>query len=284
MRKIRILCRSVGVMCGLFLISGSVWAAAQQKKIVYAESDSFMAAEDGKKPQVSSVQKKESEFIFSPEELNQIGKQAVTEVDEDLARIRESVLIELANGFFGQQKVTDAEKLSAYRTEAILDRTIRLLQQRYPQYITRNPVWVWNNVGGVFARMTVLFCSFGEYLALFGSPMRQSGFSGEYHHMDVYDIMLKGKMVSYENYPSGALPLTYISGETSLLKKGVTRYYSMEADTYMIDYGRGQISRALWQGVIAPAFYTSHDYKSMKDQLKSCGSSVLNIIRQKLKL
>lgn len=283
MRKLQILSQTLGVMCGLCLVSGSVWAAAQQKLVGHAESPSLMGDEEVKKLPGHPVQKKNSDFIFSPEELNQIGKQAVAEVDEDFARIRESVLIELANSFYGQQKVTDAEKVSAYRTEVILDRTIQLLKQRYPQYITQKPVWVWNNVGGVFARMTILFCSFGEYLALFGSPMRQSGFSGEYHHMDVYDIMLQGKMVSYENYPSGALPLTYLSGETSLLKKGVTRYYSMEPDTYMIDYGRGQISRALWQGVIAPAFYTSHDYKSMKDQLKSCGSSVLNVILQKFK-
>ena len=99
--------------------------------------------------------------------------------------------------------------------------------------------------------------------------------------MDVYDIMLKGKMVSYENYPAGALPLTYLSGDVSLLKKGVTRYYSMESDTYMIDYGRGQIAMSFWAGVIAPAFYTSHDFKSMKDQLKSCGRSIFNLISQK---
>ena len=266
-----------------FACAGSTWAAAKEKISMNGEVHSLMGTERGLKSSSPSGSSRSSEFIFDPEELNRIGKQAVAEVDEDLSRIQENVLSELAHSFFGNQKVPESEMISAYRTELILDRTTRLLQQHYPQYITQNPIWVWNNVGGVFARMTILFCSFGEYLALFGSPMRQSGFSGEYHHMDVYDIMLKGKMVSYENYPVGALPLTYLSGDVSLLKKGVTRYYSMESDTYMIDYGRGQIAMSFWAGVIAPAFYTSHDFKSMKDQLKSCGRSIFNLISQKFK-
>jgi len=232
---------------------------------------------------VGFVPQSKSNFIFSPEDLNQIGKLAVSQVDEELSHIETSVQLELARTFFDHHGVNDAETLSAYRTEIILERTISLLQERYPGHISRNPVWVWNNVGGVFARMTVLYCSFNEYIAVFGSPLVQSGFSGEYTFMDVYDVMIQGRMVSHDNYPTGALPLTYQAGDVSLLKGGSTRYYSMDRNTYMIDYGRGSISRALWQGVIAPVLYTSHDYRSMKDQLKSCGSSILNVIQQKLR-
>lgn len=49
----------------------------------------------------------------------------------------------------------------------------------------------------------------------------------------------------------------------------------MDAYTYMIDYGRGAIPAAFWEGVIAPYLFTNEDWESFKTQLGVCAAQVL---------
>ena len=91
--------------------------------------------------------------------------------------------------------------------------------------------------------------------------------------MDVYDIMLAGRMISYS--PKVEAPREYLPGDISLLSKGVTRTYTLDHYTYMIDYGRGNIAFAFNQGVIGP-WFNNHDNESLKVQLRECTRSFID--------
>jgi C-8 sterol isomerase len=155
------------------------------------------------------------------------------------------------------------------------------LKAAYPRHIVDQPTWLWNNVGGVFGRMAIISCSLTEYVVLFGTSTPQSGFSGYYTGMDVRDIMITGTMQSFGASPTAANPLVYTAeGRQSLLERKDTRYYTMDAYTYMLEYGHGSIPSAFWQGIIAPYLFTSHDWTSLRDQLGVCAEQILPLLRR----
>ena len=94
--------------------------------------------------------------------------------------------------------------------------------------------------------------------------------SGRYQSMDVWDVMLTGKMRSFSSEPQQAYPLLYGSTSVSYLPRGEARFYEMEAYTYMADYGRGSIWRAFWSGIIAPYLFVNHVYVSISRQIGDC--------------
>lgn len=216
------------------------------------------------------------DYSFNPEDLQNIANQAGTDVDEYLRLYPPSELQmrNMSENFF--HRVDSEEDLRhAFRTELVLERTHQLLRQKYPALILPQSRWVWNNVGGVYARIKVLHCSPWEYIALWGTSLPQHGFSGEYSYMKVYDIMLTGEMESNNASVDGAPPRLYTPGKTSLLEAGETRYYNLNSYTYMMDYGRGNISMAFYQGVVAPWLFANHDLDSLKGQMFSCGQSFM---------
>jgi hypothetical protein len=219
-----------------------------------------------------------SSYVFNPQELNRIGQQANEEVGRFFKDSSPAALRELAIQHFEQSHGDDPDLVEAYRTEVVADRIYDLLKEKHPDKILDHSQWIWNNVGGIYARMKILYCSLNEYIALFGTIVPQTGFSGEYSQMDVYDIMYSGEMKSHNAKSEGALPVTYRAGDVSLLSKNETRVYTMDKFTYMIDYGRGNITPSLWQGVIAPFLFVNHDSHSFKTQLKDCGESILKNI------
>ncbi len=150
------------------------------------------------------------------------------------------------------------------------------MRAAHPGQILKKPKWAWNNVGGIYARFMLLHCSLKEYVGIFGTNSDQAGFSGEYAKMNVYDIMLSGRMLSYDAPSKKSLPLVYLAGDISLLKKKETRVYTMDKHSYMIDYGRGNVPAAFWSGVIAPYLFVNHDKFSTKQQLTGCAKSIIS--------
>jgi hypothetical protein len=225
--------------------------------------------------QLNSV---ESQFTFDAGELNQLREKATLEVDEFFSNTSQKVLSELAVSYFHQNEYkygSPADLLSAYRAETIIYRLHELLKVRYPGEILDELVWVWNNVGGIYARLAVVSCSMSEYIAFFGTPLEQTGYSGEYPYMDVYDIMISGEMYSHGPSSGEGFPQTYLEGDVSLLKRNESRVYKMGKFSYMLDYGRGFVPAALWQGIIAPYLFVNHDSQSAKEQLKACATAIL---------
>jgi hypothetical protein len=228
--------------------------------------------------------KNDHQYVFNPKDLNAIGQQAVQEVDEFFKGTRPQVATKLASDYFEKSDAQDPDLLTAFRTEIILDRIQQILMEKNPDKILENSDWSWNNVGDIYGRIKILYCSMNEYVALFGTQLPQEGFSGVYSSMFVYDIMVTGEMKSHGNSSEDAFPMTYRAGDISLLKKADSRFYNMGKYTYMIDYGRGNIATAVPQGIIEPYLFSNHDYASLRDQLKNCGTSVVMHLLGRMKL
>jgi hypothetical protein len=244
------------------------------------------ADENSERQPLLATSAHDQDYLFTAEGLNRINLQAIREVNEHKADFSPAAWQQLAADYYGQSSASDPDLSLALRAEAINDRIHELLVQQYPKQILSDTKWVWNNVGGVYARIKILYCSMNEYIALFGSSLPQQGFSGEYSNMEVYDIMSAGEMKSFDSSSEKAYPITYLPGDISLLQRNETRYYNMSKYTYMIDYGRGKpwIIRSLWAGVFAPYFFVNHDTNSMSTQLTDCGKSVINHLAQKFKI
>jgi hypothetical protein len=227
--------------------------------------------------------------VFDPDAIEALRAAATADVERSLAALDAASLERAARMFYAARDtetqptwsdVELAHAVAAYRAEQVLIAVHAALKAAYPQQVVDKPIWIWNNVGGIYARMAIIACGLHEYLALFGTSTPQSGFSGYYPGMEVYDIMLTGSMTSWGAAPAAANPLVYTPGDRrSLLARKETRYYTMGADTYMLDYGRGNIARAFWQGVIAPYLFVNHDWRSLETQLGVCAEQVLPFLR-----
>ena len=208
-------------------------------------------------------------YVFDPKHLEELSAQAQTTV----ASLSLENHPTNAYDFYKLSEDSSPDQVSiieAYKTERILEEYERLLHHSYPNKLLTDSKWVWNNVGGITARVKVLYCTTKEYLVLFGTQTAQEGFSGRYQSMDVWDVMLTGKMRSFNAEPTQSFPLFYGSRSVSYLPRGEARVYEMEEYTYMADYGRGNISRAFWSGIIAPYLFVNHDYVSMSQQIGDC--------------
>ncbi len=163
----------------------------------------------------------------------------------------------------------------------MLDEAQRRLHAAYPELITgpEEGLWVFNSVGGSLEEIKLLFCSPSEYMALWGAPVDTNGFSGRYWGMDVWDIMLDGKMVSYA--PGGDhQTTTFANGggdastggvqQTSLLERGIGKHFTLQQGGYMIDYGRGDLVSSLIPGAILGHTYVTGDSYSLKHILGAC--------------
>ena len=110
------------------------------------------------------------------------------------------------------------------------------LAKAYPGHISKPESWVWNYNGGGLAQLSLIHASLREYLAIWGTPVGNNGFSGRYTS-DVYDFMFDGEMeVSVEGSTKKFL---FKGGDCAFLPRGVAKVYSIKDNGWMIDYGRG---------------------------------------------
>jgi hypothetical protein len=231
-------------------------------------------------PNYDFDREKDNNYVFSARMLNDVGQRAIATTDHYLQDLGYAKLSH-AQDFFRTSlehgvDTHDFDILEAYRTELILEQIHQNVESLYPGKVLQNPSWIWNNVGGVWGRLRILYCSSKEYIALFGTQLPQAGFSGTYRFMDVWDVMVTGKMHSYSADSRMAFPVSYLPGDASLLRKKESRHYDMDRFTYMIDYGRGVIPASFYSGVIAPFLFSSHDGHSLRRQLGDCGYSMLS--------
>ncbi len=134
------------------------------------------------------------------------------------------------------------------------------LLRRYPGKIAPEVRWVFNSSGNVICQLALVYASPIEYVALFGTPIGATGFSGRYGYADVWDLMVEGKMLTYT--PGQFGPTEYLAGDSAYLKKGSGKGVVYVGSTWMIDYGRGLPVTMLPFGVIAPSLFNTLDYDS----------------------
>lgn len=148
---------------------------------------------------------------------------------------------------------------------------------KYPGYILapKHAEFTKNFVGGIYAEIRIIYASMSSYIALYGTCLDQTGFSGVYPKMTVNDLMISGTMNGAGYGPQQSLPVTYKMGSYSQLNPGQKWTYNMITGdgtgkyqpVYMLDVGYGEIPDAFWEGIIMPAIKDS-DYKSALVQLR----------------
>lgn len=164
---------------------------------------------------------------------------------------------------------------------AVMDEAHRQLYAEYPNVMfpvnSTETQWAFNSIGGSLAEIRLLYASLWEYVALWGSPLASGGFSGRYGRLDVWDIMLGGRMRSYSptaedpdvfeyiNKGEGSATCSAKTYQTSVLRHGEGRHFLIEDGTYMIDYGRGNILSVLSSGVALGHRYVTGDRWSSRN-------------------
>jgi len=162
----------------------------------------------------------DSGYVFEPEDIHEIAKLGVGRpVEEGIAAIHQA------------------------------------LRERYPGKIRGEMRWHFNRTGGTLGELTILYASTKEYVLIFGTPIGSEGFSGRYADMTVYDCMFAGEMRTYTEGQTEAT--VYLPGDCAVLEPGQGKGYNMTADTWMLEYTRGNIPAALPIGVFAPVSVTA---------------------------
>ncbi len=153
------------------------------------------------------------------------------------------------------------------------------MMRRYPGKIAPDVRWIFNSAGNVVCQLALVYGSPTEYVAYFGTPIGESGFSGRYGHADVWDLMVDGKMLAFTE--GQFEPTEYGPGDSAYLKRGQGKGVAYVGSTWMIDYGRGLPLTMLPFGIIFPYLFNTLDGKSAYKQLEDYGRLVLKNILSK---
>ncbi len=151
------------------------------------------------------------------------------------------------------------------------------LVAEYPAHIHDDRPWIFNRAAGATGIMKLLHASLSEYVIIFGSPIGTEGHSGRYW-MDVWDFMLTGRQHTYREEDPGTHIVTDPPGYVHLPRR-TAKGYRIEADTWMLEYGRGPIPTALPVG-LADSVLSSHDWRTMWRTLWHYGVLVARSLRR----
>ena len=152
--------------------------------------------------------------------------------------------------------------------KAQLDFIHNELMTQYPGIINENPKWVFNHNAAALGQLQILYCSASEYLIFFGTNIGTESHSWR-HHMDVWDMMLIGEM--WTSLEGELERHTLKEGDVAFLPRGQVKHYALPQSAYMLEYGRGNVIKGLYDGVIAPALFINQDWLAMRNQLQECG-------------
>lgn len=142
--------------------------------------------------------------------------------------------------------------------------------EAFPQLALSNPTWALNNVGGVYARQLLMLITFKEYICIWGTEFAQAGFSGFFPDLNEGDVVITGTLKSAEFNSKESIAITYVFGDTSLLKNGMGRHYTLSDNCYMISFGlhkHSKIWRVFYNGIIMPYLFQNGDTKSFMIQM-----------------
>jgi len=117
-----------------------------------------------------------------------------------------------------------------------------------------------------------LYADGNEYILIFGSPIPSFGYSGRYFY-DCYDFQIDGEQ---ENFYVGNISTRYFSPNwkklraegkdahfSMVLAAGTQKGYAQKNGGWMVEYGRGNLVPALYDGVLLPTMFVSNDWVSL---------------------
>uniref|UniRef100_A0A061QYG9 C-8 sterol isomerase n=1 Tax=Tetraselmis sp. GSL018 TaxID=582737 RepID=A0A061QYG9_9CHLO len=163
----------------------------------------------------------ESQYIFSPEEMRSIAKEAIAEGEGDINKI----------------------------VDGVVDR----LRAAHPGYVNEDPHWIFNNAGGAMGSMLVLHASFSEYVIIFGTAVGTEGHTGRFLAEDYFTI-LSGEQWAHS---LGDLHKeVYKPGDQHFLPRGTSKQYKMPDECWALEYARGNIASMLPFGTFDTFFST----------------------------
>ncbi len=156
--------------------------------------------------------------------------------------------------------------------EAAFNRILSRVEELAPGKINHELEWLENIAGQALGKMAILYGSLREYLILFGTPFHVSSSHSGRYSADVWDIVIAGKM---ECLLEGEIDWsTYHPGDMARLDRKVIKYYRTIDQTWMLEYGRGNIPGMLGFGVFGHQSLT-RDRKLTRKQVKGYGKLVL---------
>lgn len=163
--------------------------------------------------------------------------------------------------------------------EQVVEEVIQSVLTQYPATTRYTGRWLWNNAGGAMGSMTVLHCSFSEYLIIFGTPVGTEGHTGRHMAEDFFTIIYGEQWAGDVGPVSRAV---YPAGEQHYLPRRTVRHYRMPDECWALEYARGNIPSMMIFGFLDMIFST-FDLATMAQTVQeSAGNMMMNLLRGKL--
>ncbi|KAG5490341.1 hypothetical protein JKF63_00461 [Porcisia hertigi] len=181
-----------------------------------------------------------------------------------------------------QQSIANANSANGGNATAqqITSETIRLVLKNYPQTTRYTGKWLWNNAGGAMGAMTVLHCSFSEYLIIFGTSVGTEGHTGRYYWAEDFFTILVGEQ--WAALPGAAEKEVYRPGEQHFLQRGTAKQYRMPGECWALEYARGNIVSMLFFGFADMVTSTLDVHTLYYTVLESAGNMIHNLLMGKI--
>ncbi|CCW59711.1 unnamed protein product [Phytomonas sp. EM1] len=169
----------------------------------------------------------------------------------------------------------------ALEPRLIIEEVIRGVLEAYPTTTRYSGRWLWNVAGGAMGAMTVLHCSFSEYLIIFGTAVGTEGHTGR-HLADDYFMILYGEQWAALPEGDATRREVYRAGDSHHLPRGVAKQYRMPNACFALEYARGNIVSMLFFG-FADSFFSTLDLVTIQQTLYESASNLLfNLLRGKI--
>lgn len=164
-------------------------------------------------------------------------------------------------------------------SDVVIQEVIQAVLERYPEASRYTGNWLWNNAGGAMGSMTVLHCSFSEYLIIFGTTVGTEGHTGR-HLAEDYFTILYGEQ--WAALPGPVKKEVYKAGEQHFLPRFHAKQYRMDEECWALEYARGNIASMMIFGFFDGLFSTV-DLPTLLDTVKeSAGNMLMNMLKGKL--
>jgi hypothetical protein len=118
-----------------------------------------------------------------------------------------------------------------------------ILQELNTRYgTTTTPNFHLFNGGYAHGIIGLIYASVTEYLIIYGTPLSNGGHSGRYL-MNIYDFIYRGKVTITS--PTELEGREVLPGQSTFLPWGQAHHYSLDKNTWMLEYGYGITATAL---------------------------------------
>ena len=169
-----------------------------------------------------------------------------------------------------------AKKGVGLRNKEAFDVVANELAKVYPDHITVNQDWFFNNAGGAMASICLLHASISEYLVFFGSPIGTEGHTGR-NRTEIWDFIISGELWNYEVGETDRI--VYKAGDAAYIAHGHAKGYRIPEFAWTLKYARGPIPSMLGFAV-ADGLISTLDFKTLKKSLFNYTKLTLKELRQ----